>query len=168
MAPLTQCQLNESLAAFFDWINFRCPDMPVVNSYFCHSTVPGIIFTEPSMTKQSYKEEADINNIVNQYHRTGLLPQGTRQPMFGDFSSGDDFAESLIRIQEAQADFDALPSAIRTEFGNDPAQLLSFMQDPENLEEAIEMGLYPAPEKEPVPAAAEPEKTPPAKAEPEA
>lgn len=168
MPPLTQPELNETLAAFFDAYNFRCPDMPRVNSYFCHAEVPGIIFTQPSMAKQSYKEEADINNIVNQYNRTGVLPQGTRQPMFGDFSSGDDFAESLIRIQEAKADFDALPSNIRSQFDNDPAELLTFMQDPENLQEAIEMGLYPAPEAEPVPAAAEPEKKPPAIAEPEA
>lgn len=165
MPPLTQQELRQTLNKFFGWADFSCRNMPKVQSYFCHDPVPGITFTDPSMAKQAFKEEADINNIVNQYHKTGVLPQGTRAPTFGDFSSGDDFAECMERLQEAQADFDALPSSVRTEFNNDPGELLLFLEDPENRAEAIELGLV-APD--PVAAPEPPKTTPPVDTKPEA
>ena len=42
--------------------------------------------------------------------------------------------------------FDNLPSDVRNRFNNNPAQLLDFVADPENKEEAIELGLLPKPE----------------------
>lgn len=144
MPPLTQDQLASTLAAFFGWADFSCTNMPKVQSYFCHDPVPGLSFEGTiSMAKQSFKHEADINNIVKQYLKTGVLPEGSRQPTYGDFSSGDDYAECLIKIQNAQDDFDALPSDLRERFENDPENFLSFMSDENNREEAEKMGLIP-------------------------
>lgn len=143
MSPLTQAQLELTLSNIFGWADFSCVNMPKLQSYFCREPVAGLTFTQPSMAKQSFKEEADINNIVNQYLKTGVLPEGQRQPLFGDFSTGNDFQEAMLAIQEAQEDFAALPSAIRERFKNNPAEILAFMSDPENEAEARELGLIP-------------------------
>lgn len=42
---------------------------------------------EPSMTHQSHAESCDINNIIRQFDRTGVLPPATRQGQYGDVSN---------------------------------------------------------------------------------
>lgn len=167
MPPLNQSQLHEELNTFFDFLNFPCEDMPRLSSRYCFEKVPGIVFIEPSLTKQAFAEEADINNIVRKYNATGILPAGERQLQYGDFSSGLDYAESLEAIQEAREDFQSIPSHIRNRFDNDPQKFLDFINDEENIEEAIELGLIP----KPIDANSEPEQgveTPPETKEPEA
>lgn len=41
--------------------------------------------------------------------------------------------------------FDTLPSKLRLRFGNDPAEFLSFVEDPANDQEMIDLGLKPKP-----------------------
>jgi len=118
-----------------------------------------------SVTKQSFAAEADINNIMQRYSKTGVLVDPTtinngRVPQYGDFSDGADYLSIQNRIALAQQSFDALPSNIRTRFGNNPAKLIDFMADPANLDACVEMGLVEAPDTAPV----EPE--PPAVPEP--
>ncbi len=48
---------------------------------------------------------------------------------------------------EAQENFMRLPANIRKRFDNDPAQLIEFINDPNNLDEAINIGLAKEPEK---------------------
>ena len=43
----------------------------------------------------------------------------------------------------AQDMFESLPADIRTKFGNDPGRFLDFVEDPQNEEELIELGLKP-------------------------
>jgi len=64
---------------------------------------------------------------------------------FGDFTSYDDYHSSLNQIIEAQDAFEALPSSMRKRFGNDPGELLAFLEDPANNEEAVKLGLRQAP-----------------------
>lgn len=100
---------------------------------------------EPSRTKQSFAEEADINFVVSRFMKTGYLPPveeiGGPQPRFGDFSDGMDFMDALSRVQEAQASFAGLPAAVRERFRNDPAELLVFVSDSGNRAEAVKLGL---------------------------
>ncbi len=110
-------------------------------------------------TKQSMRDECDINFLMAKYQKSGQMPTTNPfPPHFGDFSEIDDYQGSLNQVIEAQAGFDGLPSKIRTRFGNDPAELLSFLADPENLEEAVELGLLEAP---PEPVAETPQNTEP-------
>lgn len=156
MPPLTQAQLHEELNEFFSFLNFPCPDMPRLSSRYCFEKVPGIVFTEPSLTKQAFAAEADINNIVNRYNATGILPAGERELQYGDFSSGMDYAECLVAIQEANDDFQSIPSQIRNQFDNDPQKFLDFIHDEDNRDEAIAMGLLPATEPDPIKSKTEP------------
>lgn len=115
----------------------------------------------PSLTQQQFKEESDINNIIASYNTTGLLTnplvQSARQPMFGDFSNlPQDYMQVQNQLLEAQANFMGLPAKIRQRFNNNPAELISFLQNPDNFDEAVELGLMektltPEPKPEPKP-----------------
>lgn len=121
-----------------------------------------ITFPEKTMTKQSFKDECDINTIMAKYQTTGLIEHVQNvQGAYGDFTSVEDYQLSLNQVIEAQAAFDNLPAKIRDRFANDPARLMSFLQDETNLDEARSLGLV---EPEKIPAGATPQ-TPPAPAE---
>lgn len=118
---------------------------PVIYSRYNLPPNPGIKNTEPSMTQQQFKEESDINFIMARYQKTGVLvdplTQTTRKPMFDDFSELGDFRDHQQAVIEAQEMFMALPSRLRARFSNDPAELLQWLSDPANKDEAIELGL---------------------------
>lgn len=102
----------------------------------------GVEFNEPSMTEQHFKDECDINSIIAKYKQTGILPVGDRQPLFGDFAEfPTDLQSSMKMYDEAQERFLQIPSEIRKEFGNDPAQLIAWLQDEKNHAKAVEFGL---------------------------
>lgn len=90
---------------------------------------------------QSFKEDADINVIMERAARTGEMPVG----VFGDFVdvSGlpQDFMEAQLLVKDAEARFASLPAKLRSRFANDPYELLSFIGNPDNLAEARELGL---------------------------
>ena len=100
---------------------------------------------EPSLTQQHFAEECDINNIVEKYMISGVLGDPlvspSVSPMYGDYSSVEDFHSAQTIIAHATQAFDLLPAALRKRFNNDPAQLLSFLEDESNREEAIKIGL---------------------------
>lgn len=89
-----------------------------------------IAFPETGRTKQSFRDESDINRIISKYNSTGQLPALIRRDgRFGDFSDVRDYQESLDIVYRAQAAFDALPAQVRAECGNDPAVFLEKVQD---------------------------------------
>lgn len=100
---------------------------------------------EPSRTKQSQADEADINKILERFERTGFLPVanalGGPQARFGDFSDGLDYVEAQNRVAAARQAFEALPARVRERFRNDPAELVEFLGDSNNLDEAVKLGL---------------------------
>lgn len=97
------------------------------------------------LTVQSYKDDSDINVLMRRFGVTGQLPVSAVQPFYGDFSDAVDYQTALDMIKEANASFDALPMEVRKRFGQDPARLMEFLQDPDNRDEAIELGLIEAP-----------------------
>jgi len=97
-----------------------------------------------SKVEQHHKNDVDINAIVKRFTKRGYQPPiASGTPMYGDFSDGSDYQESVNRIISANAQFDALPSEIRTMFDNDPANLLDFVDNPDNAAEAFKLGLIP-------------------------
>jgi phage internal scaffolding protein len=97
--------------------------------------------SEPSLTQQQFKAECDINNIIKSYSQTGVLPVSTKVGKFLDVSNVTDYQTSLNTVYQAQKAFDDLPSKIRTRFKNDPNELLAFIEDDKNHEEALQLGL---------------------------
>lgn len=106
-----------------------------------------ITFTEPSRARQEFRDECDINNILARYKDTGQLTHIAQTiGEFGDFSTSMDYHEAQNRVIQAKEAFGELPSHIRTAMKNDPGQLLAFINDPDNREEAITLGLIDKPE----------------------
>jgi len=101
----------------------------------------GLACEEPSLAQQHFKDECDINNILRQFNVTGLLPESPLSPRYGDFTGIGDYHTALNRVIAAQDEFEALPAQIRARFNNDPAELISFLEDDKNRPEAEELGL---------------------------
>ena len=102
----------------------------------------GLLCEDPSLTKQSFAHECDFNNVLSKWQESGLITHLNPSPAsYGDVSHYSDYQTSLELIREAQASFDALPSQIRDRFNNDPAYLMSYLDDPSNDDEACSLGL---------------------------
>lgn len=96
------------------------------------------------LTKQSFKAECDINNIMARYLKTGVLEHvRTAVGAYLDVT-GADFQSAQNLVAGAKSMFHMLPSAIRTKFDNNPAEFLKYMENPANAPEARELGLLPA------------------------
>lgn len=93
-------------------------------------------------TKQSFKQEADINNIVNKYKKTGTVTWFAKnEPRFAEFPENFDYKTALDTIHAAEELFASVPSYIRDRFDNDAESFITFCQNPENREEMEELGL---------------------------
>ena len=110
------------------------------------SNESGVACEEPSLAQQHFKDECDINNILRQFNITGQLPQNPLEPRYGDFTGVVDYHSALNSVIAAQSEFDGLPAQIRARFENDPAKLIDFLENTENLDEAISLGLVSKPE----------------------
>lgn len=104
---------------------------------------PGVdCSNDPGLTKQSFKDECDINQIVKRYETTGQLPDMIKtNPQYGDFSQVGTYMDSLEIVSKAHEQFEALNAHIRARFDNDPAKFLDFASDPKNLKEMVSLGL---------------------------
>jgi len=101
------------------------------------------------MTKQSFKDECDVNHIMRRYEKTGIFPEQTSLPQFLDLTSlPSNFQEMQEIVVNAQEQFMALPAQIRKKFHNDPAEFVDFCQDPANQEELYNMGLAERPQEQ--------------------
>ena len=112
--------------------------------YDTYEEKQGIIFKEPTMTIQSEKDNCDINVIMNRY-ATSCTPLPYRsdglQPVYADVSELGDYMENFQCCKQAEEMFNALPSALRKELDNNPANLLAFIQNEKNKERCYEYGL---------------------------
>lgn len=117
----------------------------IINPHSGEVTVP------PSMTKQEFVRECDINNIIKAFSRTGMLNHVSARAAEGayqDLPDNIDFQESLAVIEHAEAAFMTLPAKVRDRFGNEPERFLAFMADPANKDEIYELGLAVRPAQE--------------------
>lgn len=106
----------------------------------------GELVKEASMTKQSFKEECDINNIVRRFEATGILDhvnQAHAQGLYTDLPSGLDLQAGLDMIRQAEGAFMALPAHVRAEFDNDPVRFVDAFQNPTEAQQErfIALGL---------------------------
>lgn len=100
----------------------------------------------PSRTQQHLADLCSPKRLVEKYGSKRLKEALSREPaMFSDIPLAGDFKEAMDIIAKGQTSFDALPSGLRKRFGNDPYQLLEFLNDVKNRDEAIELGLIPRP-----------------------
>lgn len=101
-------------------------------------------FSKPSATKQSFKEDCDINSILKRLALTGdEIPPAIGE--YIDLTNVPDYQAALDVVANANSLFHELPSSIRDRFGNDPGKFLHFVEDPKNAPHLVDMGLAPNP-----------------------
>ena len=101
----------------------------------------GLECKDPSLAQQHMKDECDINVLVERFGVTGSMPVAPIEPSYGDFSGVGDYHTALNKIKAADEAFMALPAKIRAKFDHDPNALLNYLQNEENRDEAIQIGL---------------------------
>jgi len=74
-----------------------------------------IVFTQPSLTRQSFKDECDVNQIVKRYTETGMINHIPRtKPQYGDAPEGDFLQAAIVnaeiasKIEAGELDMDDL------------------------------------------------------------
>jgi len=107
---------------------------------------------EKSMTAQEFAPECEVNNIIKKYMKTGdktLLQQ--KIGFYADVSEVPDFLTASVQVTQANETFNLLPSELRQRFNHSPAEMINFVSNPNNQEEAIKLGLMvPRPKPAPI------------------
>lgn len=95
------------------------------------------MFEGKSMTKQSFRDECDINLIIRRGQQGLPLPVG-RPLVYG--SEGPDFHTTAIAMANARTAFEELHPDVQEHYGSLEG-LLEAMNTPEGLQEAAELGV---------------------------
>jgi len=99
---------------------------------------------EPSLTRQEFAEECDINILMSRYEKTGQLPpMSGREPRYLDLAEVGkyDLAHVMQVLNDAEASFMSLPALVRAEFENDPVKFVEYAEKPENIGRLRDLGL---------------------------
>lgn len=105
---------------------------------------------ETSRTKQSFKDDCDINLIVERHASTGIWDHlNPRQPTYGDFTLATALQDAIALVSSADDDFEALPAKVRALCDNDPVKLLQLSSEPGGFAELVNAGLPTLPEHKP-------------------
>ena len=96
-----------------------------------------------SLTVRSDMPMTSIRELL----KRGSVPENPNEMTYGDFTNVIDYETALQRVITAQESFDSLPAKLRDRFQNDPANLIEFLNDESNRDEAVKLGLINPPEK---------------------
>ena len=101
----------------------------------------GLKCDDPSLTQQQFKEDSDINTIVDRFMKSGVLPNPVNMPQYVDYEGIFDFQSAMNVVRQADESFMRLDAKIRARFNNSPQEFLEFFGNPDNVDEAIRLGL---------------------------
>jgi len=94
-----------------------------------------VIEYKDGRTKQSFKDETDIQKIMSRFSVSGTISHLAKyEGTYSDFSDFD-FHEQTNKLTRGREIFDDLPAEIRREFGQSPAAFFAYVNDPANAEE---------------------------------
>ena len=98
------------------------------------------------------KAECDINNIMRKFEKSGIVDHLSKYDgRYGQFIGAPEYHEAMNQVAEAAEMFMEIPAKIRKRFNNDPAEFLEFVQNEDNRDELVSMGLARAPTPAPEP-----------------
>ena len=101
----------------------------------------GLKCEDASLTQQQFKEDSDINTIVDRFMKSGVLPNPVNMPQYVDYEGVFDFQSAMNVVRQADENFMRMDAKVRARFNNSPQEFLEFFANPENTEEAIRLGL---------------------------
>lgn len=118
--------------------------MKFISAYDNHDAMSdktGLKCLDSSLTQQQFKEESDINNIVDRFMKTGHLPDPVSMPQYVDYEGIFDFQSAMNVVRQADENFMRMDAKVRARFHNSPQEFLEFFADPANSDEAVRLGL---------------------------
>lgn len=124
--------------------------MKLKNTYDDHSIASrktGLSCPDPTLTQQHDEHDANINNIVNTYMKTGEIQIHNKPPLTTDFEMITSVQDAMQLLVDARMAFMEQPANVRTRFNNDPAQFVEFCSNEDNRDDMRKMGLL-SPEEE--------------------
>lgn len=124
--------------------SFYRPHKRVTADNLYTDPVTGEVTEMPSMAKQEFKFECDINNVIKQFkphHMAQMLAANLASGAYADLPDDYDFQAALELVKDAEKRFMTIPSKVRERFGHDPAVFLAFASNPDNLAEMRSLGL---------------------------
>ncbi len=90
---------------------------------------------EDGRTKQSFKDETDIQKIMARADKAGTISHLEKyEGIYADFSDFD-FHKQTTQLTRGREIFDELPAELRAEFSQSPSKFFAFVNDPANKEE---------------------------------
>lgn len=101
-----------------------------------------LVCPEESRTRQEFRDEADINTIIDRFG-IGENPLEV-QKWVTDVDIADapsDYQSVMNQLNAARDQFMSLPARVRSRFDNDPSEFVSFVSDPSNYDEMLRLGL---------------------------
>jgi phage internal scaffolding protein len=101
----------------------------------------GLRCLDPSLTQQQFKDESDINVIVDRFMKTGVMPDSVSMPQYVDYEGVFDFQSAMNTIRAADENFMRMDAKVRSRFHNSPQEFLEFFANPDNVDEAVRLGL---------------------------
>lgn len=96
--------------------------------------------TGPGKTEQSHAKQTDMNLILKDYVRTGVLKHARENVGRYDDVTALDYEEAQKLVANQKSMFENFPAAIRNEFNNEVSQFLSYVQNPNNFDEVVKRG----------------------------
>lgn len=118
------------------------------STYFKREKSQGVDFSEsPTLTDQHFKDECNMQHIVQRALHTGCIDPSLVRSIgkyVEDGAAVGTFLEAQRIVARGKSVFEQLPSDMRNRFHNSPVELLHFLQQPENRDEAVKMGFFKA------------------------
>lgn len=104
-------------------------------------------FRQKSKTQQHFADACDVNKLMKKYKNINAIPpehfKNHGRGVYGDFSEIGDYHSAFAAVANAQDAFMKLDASIRARFRNDPQELLNFVNDDRNYDEAVKLGIVP-------------------------
>jgi len=95
-----------------------------------------------SRTRPEFQEECDINKVLGNYRQNGFSNHvNLKNPVYDDFSNAGDYLAACNAVAAAKATFASMPARVRARVDNDPAKFIEYAENPDNMEEMIQLGL---------------------------
>ena len=111
------------------------------DDFSIRSNETGLKCLDKSLTQQQFRDEADINVIVDRFMKTGHLPDPVSMPQYVDYEGVFDFQSAMNVVRQADENFMRMDAKVRARFNNSPQEFLQFFADPANGPEAVRLGL---------------------------
>lgn len=102
--------------------------------------IPAPVYND-GVTKQSFKDQCDINKILKKAEVSGGLSHVMKydKAVYGEFDGEFDLLTAHERIAKAETIFNDLPAEVRREFQHNALEFVKFAADPANNDRLVEL-----------------------------